>query len=527
MGERGKKQSAGNPNLRNRSFEEFLAAISARFVALASDEVDGEIGSALKACLNFFGISRLAIVKLLPCKTQTIVTHNADEHGISPYPVGTIMEVSLFPWIARKLIDREVVSFDRPGDLPAEAAVDRQSLEMLQIRSGAYIPIAAMRSSEYSLGISLSDYGSACPQEYIPKLRLLGELFVNAIERSKVELELRERLEEIERLKLQLERENIVLQDEIKGGKGTIIGGSDALNYVLFRLRQVAPTDATVLIMGETGTGKSMVANALHDMSTRRERPMITVNCAALPANLIESELFGREKGAFTGAHARQVGRFEIAHNGTIFLDEIGEMPLDLQAKLLRVLQDGEFERLGSPRTIRVDVRVIASTCRDLKAEVRNRRFREDLYYRLNVFPVSIPPLAKRTEDIPTLVEHFVAKHARKLGKTFESIPKGAMRALQAYHWPGNVRELEHVIEQAVIISPGPLLRLADLLEREASPVEVCCSKQLDAVEREHILRVLGETRWKIEGKAGAAAILGLNPSTLRFRIRRLGLERP
>jgi transcriptional regulator with GAF, ATPase, and Fis domain len=306
-----------------------------------------------------------------------------------------------------------------------------------------------------------------------------------------------------------------------------IIGDSAALNYVLFRLKQVAPTDATVLILGETGTGKSMVAHALHDMSTRRDRPMITVNCAALPLNLIESELFGREKGAFTGAHARQVGRFEIANNGTIFLDEIGEMPLELQAKLLRVLQDGEFERLGSPRTIRVDVRVIASTCRDLKEEVRNRRFREDLYYRLNVFPVSIPPLAKRTGDIPLLVEHFVAKHARKLGKTFASIPKGTMWALQEYPWPGNVRELEHVIEQAVIMSPGPGLLLFDQLDREACPVEPDGSKTLEAVEREHILRVLHETRWRIEGQRGAAAVLGLNPSTLRFRIRRLGIERP
>ena len=227
-----------------------------------------------------------------------------------------------------------------------------------------------------------------------------------------------------------MEKENIYLREEIKAGQGfeKIIGSSDALQYVLFRAAQVASTDATVLILGETGTGKGMVAHAIHEMSTRKDKPMITVNCAALPANLIESELFGREKGAFTGAHAKQVGRFEVADGGTIFLDEIGEMPLELQAKLLRVLQDGEFERLGSPRTIKVDVRVIASTSRDLKAEMRNGRFREDLYYRLNVFPVSIPPLRMRVEDIPELVNYFVDKYARKFGRQFETIPKGTMK---------------------------------------------------------------------------------------------------
>lgn len=509
------------------AFEDFLAGLSARFVALETEQVNAEIHRALQECLRFFGIDRVTLLRLQPCKTEYIITHYADISGISPYPTGTLMPVAIFPWMSRKLIEREVVSFTRLEDLPTEAAVDRQSFEMFQVRSGTYIPIAALRSSEYSFGINSGVHARNCPEELIPRFRLLGELFVNAFERSKAELELRARLEEIQALKSQLEKENIVLRDEIKAGNSTIIGDSNALNYVLFRLKQVAPTDATVLILGETGTGKSLVAHALHDMSTRRDRSMITVNCAALPANLIESELFGREKGAFTGAHAKQVGRFEIAHGGTIFLDEIGEMPLELQAKLLRVLQDGEFERLGSPRTIKVDVRVIASTCRDLKAEVRNKRFREDLYYRLNVFPVSIPPLAKRTEDIPLLVEHFVHTYARKLGKTFETVPKGAMRALRAYPWPGNVRELEHVIERAVIISPGPVLRLVDQLECEAAPLEDDGPRRLEAVEREHILKVLNETRWRIEGRGGAAGLLGLNPSTLRFRIKRLGIERP
>jgi formate hydrogenlyase transcriptional activator len=351
-----------------------------------------------------------------------------------------------------------------------------------------------------------------------------------------MEKKLQEQLAEIERLKLQLEKVNVYLREEIKSerGFGKIIGSSDDLQYVLFRARQVAATDATVLILGETGVGKGMVAHAIHEMSARRDKPMITVNCAALPANLIESELFGREKGAFTGAHARQAGRFDVADGGTIFLDEVGEVPLELQAKLLRVLQDGEFERLGSPRTISVDVRVIASTSRDLKAEMRNGRFREDLYYRLNVFPVSIPPLRGRIDDISELAEHFIQKYARKYGRRFETTVNDALQILQAYHWPGNVRELEHVIERAVITSPEPVFRLLDRLEREPVGVEGGAPEDsegkpndFDAMAREHIQQVLQKTHWKIEGKNGAAAILRLNPSTLRFRIKKLGIERP
>jgi PAS domain S-box-containing protein len=344
-----------------------------------------------------------------------------------------------------------------------------------------------------------------------------------------METQLRGQLSEIEKLKSQLENENIYLREEIKleRGFGKMIGHSDALQYVLFRSQQVAPTDATVLILGETGAGKGMVANAIHEMSVRKDKPMLVVNCAALPANLIESELFGREKGAFTGAHARQEGRFEVADGGTIFLDEIGEMPLELQSKLLRVLQDGEFERLGSSRTIKVNVRVIASTSRDLKAEMREGRFREDLYYRLNVFPVTLPPLRVRGEDITELAEYFINKYAQKFGKKFETVANDTMPMLQAYHWPGNVRELEHVIERAVITSSEPVFRLAERLELEPEKVGEGSPKEFEAIAREHIFQVLQNTGWKIEGEGGAAAVLGLNPSTLRFRIKKLGIKRP
>jgi transcriptional regulator with GAF, ATPase, and Fis domain len=306
-----------------------------------------------------------------------------------------------------------------------------------------------------------------------------------------------------------------------------IIGQSDALRYVLYRVEQVAGTDATVLIQGETGTGKGIVAHAIHGRSPRRDRPMITVNCAALPANLIESELFGREKGAFTGAHARQMGRFEVADKGTIFLDEIGELPLELQAKLLRVIQDGEFERLGSPHTMKVDVRIIVSTSRNLMEEINKGRFREDLYYRLNVFPITIPPLRQRKNDVPLLVDHFLKKFSRKMGREITSIPREIMKALQNYAWPGNIRELEHVIERAVITTQGPVLRLAGPIDAGRIPDRMVDPLSINDVEREHILKVLEKTEWRIEGNKGAASLLNLNPSTLRSRMQKLGIVRP
>jgi len=649
--------AGGTAPERRLEFEAFLADVSARFVGLSPDRVDDEIRNALKEVMEFFGLDRCNLIRVVPEEGEFRVTHNADVSGISPYTVGDPRAVSLVPWVHKKISGlHEVVSFASLEELPADAAIDKPHFERVGVRSGTYIPVAVVGSSVYTLGTSSASDNRNCPETFIPRLRLLGELFVNAIERSKAELalrereerlslasssaraglwimnteegfvwataqfrelcqcgpdeelpferfltvihpddrervkglvrrslekqealdteyrivrpdgtirwfssrgspapgppelparlmgaaidvtdrkrlesDLRERMDEIERLKLQLEKENLYLREEIKTAQGfeRIVGTSETLQYVLFRVKQVAPTDATVLILGETGTGKGLVAHAIHELSARKGRPMVTVNCAGLPAGLIESELFGREKGAFTGAHARQVGRFEIADGGSIFLDEIGELPLELQAKLLRVLQEGEFERLGSPRTVTVDVRIIASTNRDLRADVRDRRFREDLYYRLNVFPVSLPPLRQRTEDIPQLVRHFADKYARKLGRKYESIPKSTMKLLQEHSWPGNVRELEHVIERAVITSPGPVLRLADRLESEHAATGDGPLKSLSEMERDHIAKVLEQTGWKIEGENGAASILGLHPSTLRFRIKKLDITRP
>lgn len=334
---------------------------------------------------------------------------------------------------------------------------------------------------------------------------------------------------EIRTLKDRLEAENVYFRQESEARHqfGHIIGRSNALKYVLYRAEQVAETSATVLVLGETGTGKELIASAIHQMSPRRDKPLITVNCAALPPHLIESELFGRERGAYTGADARQIGRFELADGSTLCLDEIGEMPLEVQAKLLRAVQHNEFERLGSSRTIRVDVRIVATTNRDLEAEVRRGRFRQDLYYRLNVYPITIPPLRQRKEDIPLLATFFVEQFARRLGKSFTAIHAESVRMMQEYDWPGNVRELKNVLERAVILCPGPIFRLPEKIEGRSADAAPHPLRTLEEVEREHILRTLAETRWRINGAQGAAAILGLHPSTLRARMQKLGIRRP
>ncbi len=338
---------------------------------------------------------------------------------------------------------------------------------------------------------------------------------------------LQQALEEVERLKNRLQAENIYLKQEIKLEHNfqEIITGSDALKKVLRKVEQVASTDSTVLILGETGTGKELFARAVHNISSRRERPLVKVNCAALPSTLIESELFGHEKGAFTGALARKIGRFEIADGGTLFLDEIGDLPLELQAKLLRVLQEGEFERLGNPTTIKVDVRVIAATNRNLETEIQENHFREDLYYRLNVFPIEIPPLRKRKDDIPTLVKHFIQKHGARTGKKIETIPQKIMDRLLSYHWPGNVRELENVIERGIIISQGNKLDLGDWIPKQNNAGEKGHFSTLEEIEKAHILEALEMTNGKVSGKNGAAQILGIKPPTLVSRMKRLGIK--
>jgi formate hydrogenlyase transcriptional activator len=337
---------------------------------------------------------------------------------------------------------------------------------------------------------------------------------------------------EIEALKDKLHQEKVYLEEEVRTEHnfGEIIGESATLRRVLKQVETVASTDATVLIRGETGTGKDLIARALHDLSPRRARTMVKLNCAAIPTGLLESELFGHEKGAFTGAIAQKVGRFELAHQGTLFLDEVGDIPPELQPKLLRALQEQEFERLGSTRTIRVDVRLVAATNRDLAQMVGDGRFRSDLYYRLNVFPVVLPPLRERRDDIPMIARHFTQRFARRMGRRIETIPAAVMDALVAYPWPGNVREMQNVIERAVILSPGPALQvpLGDLqpAATEARAPAGTPVTLADA-EREHILGVLHETGWVLGGPKGAGARLGMARSTLQWKMKKLGISRP
>ena len=354
----------------------------------------------------------------------------------------------------------------------------------------------------------------------------------NITKRKEGEIKLQNSYSEMAEMKAQIEADRIYLGEEIKleHDHENIVGNSDVLKYVLFRAEQVAVTETSVLILGETGTGKGLIARAIHNASLRKERPLIKVDCASLPANLIESELFGHEKGAFTGAVETRVGRFELANGATLFLDEIGELPLDLQSKFLRVLQDGEFERLGSSETLRTDVRVISATNRNLEEDIRKKHFRMDLWYRLNVFTISIPPLRERSEDIDLLVKYMIKNLERKFGKRIRSIPTNVLAKLQKFSWPGNVRELENVIERAVINTQGDVLQLEDPLNPHRSEVAESPDlpiKSLEEMEREHILLVLRKTNWRIHGKDGAAALLNINPSTLRGRMRKQGIHRP
>ena len=387
-----------------------------------------------------------------------------------------------------------------------------------------------IRQAEMALQKAHNELEKRVQERTAELVRVNKQLQQEVDQRKRAEADLSKALSEVKRLQKLQEAENVFLREEIKLDHNfeEIIGRSQALREILSQVEQVGPTDTTALILGETGTGKELVARAIHHASLRNNRPLLKVNCATLPTNLIESELFGHEKGAFTGALTKQVGRFEIADGATLFLDEIGDLPLEVQAKLLRVLEHGEFERLGSYRTIKADVRVIAATNRNLGEEVQSGQFRRDLWFRLNVFPITIPPLRKRIEDIPLLANHFIAKQCKRLGKKKQKITKTTMAPLMHYPWPGNVRELENVIERAVIASRGPNLPLKEIIEPAGfHAVGRPREKTLAKIERDHMIRVLEECYWRIEGQNGAAKILGLNPNTLRGRMRKLGIRRP
>jgi len=393
----------------------------------------------------------------------------------------------------------------------------------LGFKTGCVLPLVSRKRILGTLGLRRRDEGGYTKDE-VNFLEQIANQIAIAVENALAYGEIRE-------LRDTLAREKLYLEDEIRGGRNfeDIIGQSAALVRILKQVEIVAPTDATVLIYGETGTGKELIARAIHHLSPRQPQAFVKLNCAAIPTGLLESELFGHERGAFTGAIAQRIGRFELANRGTVFLDEIGDIPLELQPKLLRVLQEREFERLGSGRTLRSDARLIAATNADLAALVEHQKFRADLFYRLNVFPIHVPPLRERAEDIPLLVRHFVQHFARRMNRNVETICSDTMESLTRYPWPGNIRELENLIERAVILSPGRVLRvpLEDLPAGVAAVHVNGKPRTLEEAEREHILATVKETRWVLSGPRGAATRLGMNRSTLQFRMKKLGIVRP
>ena len=437
--------------------------------------------------------------------------------------------LTLDSWLVERLASGDVVSIARPDEIPPEAIALRERARPAGACCILGIPAVAADRVICALMID----STRAPRRWTPllteRLHLLAEIFGATLQRRRHETALRASVAVIEQLNARLEADNVYLKEEIKSYHDfdDVVGESAPLRLALARLSQVAPTSSSVLLLGETGTGKELFARALHARSRRQARPLVRVNCAALPPTLVESELFGHEKGAFTGAVATRQGRFELADGGTIFLDEIGDLTPEVQVKFLRVLQEGEFERVGSSRTRRVDVRVIAATHRNLEAAVAAGTFRADLYYRLSVYPIHLPSLRERREDIPRLVWFFIQRHQRELGRQITKVPQTVMDALQHHSWPGNVRELENVVERAMIASSGPLLQLDEplALKNVVSPPEGV--DDLDTVQRLHIESVLQRCGWRINGTGNAAERLGVHPNTLRFRMKKLGVVCP
>ncbi|MEL7187433.1 MAG: sigma 54-interacting transcriptional regulator [Pseudomonadota bacterium] len=506
---------------RRASFQNLLAKLSADLIMAPPGKIEGHLNSCLAQIAERYQLDAIDIrwngddvwLNHWGCddKNQELSVVNGDD----------------FPWIFKRLLDRGLVNIEAVDNLPTTAAADRQALKNLDIKSLLAVPLVADKELEGLIVFSASKTQRDWCDDTEAELKLLAEHLSAGIARSQA-------VAEIKDLKDQLQAENIYLRDEVRMAYGfdEIVGEDPALKSCLRAVEKVAPTDVPVLILGETGTGKELIARAIHKLSPRRDGPMISVNCPALPENLIESELFGHEKGAFTDAHTQRKGRFELAKGGTLFLDELGELPLELQAKLLVVLQTGEFQRIGGTKTLRADARLIAATNRDLKQATRAGEFRADLFYRINTFPIALPPLRERKADIPLLAKYFIQRHAARYDKKIDTISSQVLRHFENHSWPGNVRELESTIERAVISTGNhSTIDVAGLhrydTQSDVAESEHDNSSALASVERAHIVKVLEQTNWRISGSAGAATVLGVPSSTLRSKMKRYRITRP
>jgi formate hydrogenlyase transcriptional activator len=508
-------------------FERLLAETSSRFVSVPTDRIDGEINDAQRRICELLGIDRFTLWQVCEGEPGTLLLTHLHQPPGSLSPPERMNLKDFWPWILQKVLGGETVTISKMTDLPPETGRDRESFGLYGTKSGVYVPLSVGEGPVFGLlAFAVMREERIWPETVVRGFQLVAQVFANALARKRADEQIKKHVGEIEELKQRLERENIYLQEEVRllFEHADIVGQSAAMKKVLSLAEQVAQTDSTVLLLGETGTGKELLARAIHRMSSRKDRPLVTVNCASLPPTLIESELFGREKGAYTGAMTKMIGRFEIADGSTLFLDEIGELPLDLQSKLLRVLEEGNFERLGSTKPLHVNVRIIAATNREIEQEVKDGKFRRDLFYRLNVFPIVIPPLRERPEDIPLLVGAVIKEFQKRMGKEIESIPKRTMQALKSYSWPGNVRELRNLIEHAMILSKGKTLDVN--VPRRASS-ETDAIGKLEDMERRHIAAALNKTAWRVSGNRGAAEVLGLKGSTLRSKMKKLGIRRP
>ncbi len=504
-------------------FERLIAELSVQLINQPADQVIEAIRDAIRQIGETLEVDRCSFFRIVDGELSPGPIAWWGRPGVAaPVPATSLKD--RFPWTRDTIFEGHVLSFASLDEVVNQ--VDREGYEALDIRAAVTVPIAVSGQVVGTLACAMMRSERAWTAEALHTMRVTAAVLGNILARCESDETLRQTVLQIEHSRDRVRAETLYLRRESqdRAGTGVIIGQSQAIRNVLEQARQVAATDSTVLLLGETGTGKELIAAHIHELSARRGRIMVRVNCSAIPSTLMESELFGREKGAFTGALARQIGRFELADHSTIFLDEIGELPPDVQVKLLRVLEERQIERLGSPKGVHVDVRIIAATHRNLEKRIAEGAFRDDLFYRLNVFPIQVPPLRERVEDIPLLVWRFVDEFAKAFGKRVDAISREDMAVLQRYSWPGNIRELRNVVERAMIVSTNTQLSIP--LPAVAHPAGKR-SLKLNDVEREHILSVLDSSGWRIRGAAGAAALLGLKPTTLEARMAKLGLTRP